>query len=96
MTSLTKPHHYYQTFLAQGVGQGIGMGLLYLPALSIASHYFQRRRSFAYGIVVSGTAFGGVLWPLVFNHLFINRVGFAWGVRFVSRCSCFNPFLVLT
>jgi MFS family permease len=54
MLSLTKAHHYYQTFLAQGVGMGIGMGLMFLPALSVTSHYFQARRSVAMGIVIAG------------------------------------------
>ena len=79
--SLTKPHHYYQTVLAQGIGQGVGMGAIYLPAVSIVTHYFRRRRSLAYGIVISGTAVGGIIWPILLNHLFTERAGFAWGVR---------------
>lgn len=54
MLSLTKPHHYYQTFLAQSVGVGIGMGLIFLPSLSIASHYFRAKRSIAMGVVIAG------------------------------------------
>lgn len=54
MLSLVQPHRYYQTFLAQGVGMGLGMGLLFLPALTITSHYFRKRRSLAMGAVVSG------------------------------------------
>ena len=63
MLSLTHPHHYYQTFLSQGVGIGTGMGILFLPALSVPSHYFARRRSLAMGVVVAGASLGGVVWP---------------------------------
>jgi len=52
--SLVPPHSYYQNFLAQGVGMGIGMGLMFLPALTITSHYFQKRRSIAMGCVIAG------------------------------------------
>ncbi|KAI0087793.1 major facilitator superfamily domain-containing protein [Irpex rosettiformis] len=77
MLSLTKPHHYYQTFLSQGVGMGLGMGMIFTPVLSIPSHYFRRRRALAMGCVVAG----GVTWPIIFNHLLNDSAGFAWGVR---------------
>lgn len=34
---------------------GIGMGLMFLPALTVTSHYFRARRSLAMGIVIAGT-----------------------------------------
>ncbi|TEB29656.1 MFS general substrate transporter, partial [Coprinellus micaceus] len=88
MLSLVKPHHYYQTFLAQGVGMGLGMGLMFLPALTITSHYFRRRRSLAMGAVVSGGSIGGCLYPVLLNNIFSNPSGFEWGVRLASRISC--------
>ncbi|KAF8512199.1 MFS general substrate transporter [Gautieria morchelliformis] len=81
MISLTQPHHYYQTFLCQGVGVGLGMGLLFLPSLSVSSHYFRARRSLAMGVIFSGSSIGGVVYPLMLNKLFYGRAGFAWGVR---------------
>jgi MFS family permease len=54
MLSLTKPHHYYQTFLSEGLGTGLGMGLIFLPALSVVSHYFRERRAVAMGFVIAG------------------------------------------
>jgi hypothetical protein len=54
MLSLAQPHHYYQNFLSQGVGMGIGMGLMFLPSLTVTSHYFRARRSLAMGLVVAG------------------------------------------
>ncbi|KAF9063526.1 major facilitator superfamily domain-containing protein [Rhodocollybia butyracea] len=80
MLSLAKPQHYYQNFLAQGVGMGIGMGMVFLPSLSICSHYFRRRRAFAMGIVLSGGSLGAAISPILLNHLF-PKIGFAWAVR---------------
>jgi len=71
---------YYQVFLSQAVGQGIGGGLLYLPAISIVSHYFQKRRALAIGIVQSGSSTGGVVFPILLNNLFV-KVGYVWAVR---------------
>jgi hypothetical protein len=34
------------------------MGMMYLPALAIVSHYFTRRRALAMGIVLTGSSIG--------------------------------------
>ena len=39
-----------QVYLAQGLANGIAMGMLYVPSLAIVSHYFKRRRAFVMGI----------------------------------------------
>jgi len=57
MLSLAQPHHFYQNFLAQGVGMGFAMGMMFMPALGIPSHYFKRRRALAMGIVLSGESY---------------------------------------
>lgn len=54
MLSLAQPNHYYQNFLSQGVGMGLGMGLMFLPSLTVTSHYFRARRSLAMGLVIAG------------------------------------------
>ena len=40
-------------FLSQGLGTGIAVGIMYIPALGLLSHYFQRRRALALGIATS-------------------------------------------
>ena len=55
MLSLVQPHHYYQNILAQGVGMGLGMGLIFIPSLTVTSHYFRVKRSIAMGFVIAGT-----------------------------------------
>ncbi|KAH0578999.1 hypothetical protein H2248_003174 [Termitomyces sp. 'cryptogamus'] len=84
MLSLVEPHHYYQNFLAQGVGMGIGMGLMFLPSLQVTSHYFARRRSLAMGFVISGSSIGGCLYPVLLNNMFTRTSGFGTGVRAVA------------
>jgi len=81
MLSLAKPQKYYQVFLSQGLGMGIGMGMIYLPTMGVMAHHFLKKRVLVMGIVVSGASIGGVIHPIMLNKLFYGRVGFAWGVR---------------
>ncbi|RPD55506.1 MFS general substrate transporter [Lentinus tigrinus ALCF2SS1-7] len=82
MLSLTQQDHYYQVFLAQGLGVGLGVGMLFIPSLSIVSHHFRKRRALATGIAVSGASCGGIVFPIMLNHLFaMSTFGFANGVR---------------
>lgn len=83
MLSLAQPDHYYQNFLSQGVGMGIGMGLMFLPSLTVTSHYFRARRSLAMGVVIAGSSLGGCLYPILLNNVF-SKTGFAVGVRAVA------------
>ncbi|KAJ7069913.1 MFS general substrate transporter [Mycena amicta] len=84
MLSICQPNHYYQVFLSQGVGMGVGMGLLFVPAVSLPSHYFRAKRSLVMGLVFAGSSLGGVVFPVVLNHLINGPVGFAWGIRIVA------------
>ncbi|THU77698.1 MFS general substrate transporter [Dendrothele bispora CBS 962.96] len=81
MLSLAQPHHYYQNFLSQGLGLGLAMGMLFVPGLSVVSQYFQARRSTAMGGVLAGSGVGGVIWPIILNHMFNTSAGFGWAVR---------------
>lgn len=55
MLSIAHTDKWYQIFLSQGLGAGIGGGLIYIPSLAIQSHRWRRHRSLAMGIVFSGT-----------------------------------------
>ncbi|KAJ6604009.1 major facilitator superfamily domain-containing protein [Mycena sp. CBHHK59/15] len=80
MLSLAKPGQYYQIFLAQGVGMGIGLGLTFLPTISIVVHHFKRRRGLTSGIVLSGSSVGATFFPIMLNHL-LPKLGFAKAIR---------------
>lgn len=90
---------YYSIFLAQGLTMGIGIGITFLPALSVLSHYWRRRRALATGIVVSGSSVGGVCFPIALNRLF-GSVGFGWAVRItgfiILGCLLAANFLITT
>ncbi|PCH33722.1 MFS general substrate transporter [Wolfiporia cocos MD-104 SS10] len=81
MLSLASPHKFYQLILSQGVGMGIGAGLMLVPAVSIQAHHWQKRRSLAMGIVMTGSGVGGLFYPIMLNHLIQGHVGYKWGVR---------------
>ncbi|KAF8996239.1 MFS general substrate transporter [Cyathus striatus] len=81
MVSLAHRDKYYQVFLAQAIGMGIGSGLLYVPAIAIQNHYWKKRRTLALGIAVLGSSAGGLFFPIMLNQLFNGSAGFEWGVR---------------
>lgn len=61
---------------------GLGLGLTFLPSLSIISHHFKTRRALATGIVMTGASAGGIVFPILLNSLFSNAgIGFPNGVR---------------
>ncbi|PLB49264.1 MFS monocarboxylate transporter [Aspergillus steynii IBT 23096] len=78
MTSLATT--YWQIFLAQGVCVGVGMGLIWLPGVTLVSTYFVRKRVFAMAVAASGTSTAGMVFPGIVQGL-IPRVGFPWAVR---------------
>ncbi|KAJ7115568.1 major facilitator superfamily domain-containing protein [Mycena crocata] len=69
LLSLTQPGQFYQVFLAQAVGMGTFPALILLPSFTIVSHHFKRRRALAMGIVTSGAACGGVVFPIMLNQI---------------------------
>ena len=56
-----------------------GDGLHY-SATNCVSSWFFKRRAFAIGIVAAGSSLGGVIFPIMLNHL-IQEVGYGWALR---------------
>ena len=56
---------YWQLFLAQGVVQGLGNGMLFTPLVALVSTYFTTRRALALGFAACGAPTGGIAFPLV-------------------------------
>ncbi|KII88757.1 hypothetical protein PLICRDRAFT_176302 [Plicaturopsis crispa FD-325 SS-3] len=80
MTSLATT--YWEILLAQGFGLGLGLGMLFIPAISCISHFFRAKRSLANGLLASGSSLGGIVFPIMLNNMIANpNIGFEWAVR---------------
>lgn len=72
--------------LSQGVVVGIGSSLAFVPAVSIVSQWFDRRRGFATGICVAGSGIGGLCFSIV-SQLLIERLGVRSALRITALVS---------
>jgi MFS family permease len=71
---------YYQIFLAQSIVSASGASAIFYPAMNVVGTWFFKKRAFAFGTVAAGSSLGGVILPIMINHL-IREVGFAWAMR---------------
>ncbi|KAJ3557220.1 hypothetical protein NM688_g1589 [Phlebia brevispora] len=71
---------YYQVFLSQGLLLGITAGLMYVPRIVIATHWFNRKRPVVQAIISMGSAVGGMIYPIMFRQL-EPKIGFRWTMR---------------
>jgi MFS family permease len=71
---------YWEIFLGQGIACGLAAGIAFIPAASSVSHWFRRRRATALGVLATGSSIGGIVYPVMINHLF-PKIGFVWTVR---------------
>ncbi|KAH8924272.1 MFS general substrate transporter [Atractiella rhizophila] len=72
---------YWHFILCQGLGMGIGFGILFIPAVSCISHWWKGRRGLALGVMMTGSSIGGIIFPIMFNKLFHSSIGFGWAIR---------------
>lgn len=92
MTSLVT--EYWQLILAQGICQGLGNGLVFTPTVALVSTYFVKRRAVAISCMTSGTATGGIIFPVVARQL-LHRIGFSWTIRVMGFIILANSAVVL-
>jgi MFS family permease len=81
MTSIST--EFYQVFLAQGVCTGIGTCCMFVPSVAVVAPYFSKKRSFAIGIMATGSSLGGVVYPIMVRQL-IQKIGFPWATRIIA------------
>ncbi|KAJ1307958.1 hypothetical protein OPQ81_002035 [Rhizoctonia solani] len=74
---------YWQFLLCQGVGIGFASGFLFGPAIAVVSHWFQKRRGLAFGVIASGASIGGTVIPITVRKL-IPLIGFQWAMRVIG------------
>lgn len=71
---------YWQIFLSQGVCVGLANGCIFTPGVALVSTYFSTKKSLAIGIAASGSAVGGLIFPVMVQKL-LPEVGFGWTMR---------------
>lgn len=76
-------YEFWQVLLAQGFVVGIGTGCLFVPCVAIIPQYFTTKMGAAMGLAASGSALGGVIYPIVLYRL-ITEIGFPWAVRIIG------------
>ncbi|XP_014667422.1 PREDICTED: monocarboxylate transporter 13-like [Priapulus caudatus] len=62
----TDIYHLYFSF---GIMVGCGLGIAYIPAIVSVTEHFHDKRTIATGIAVSGTGFGMLVYPILFQWL---------------------------
>lgn len=79
----TRTWHLY---LSQGVLQGLGISLVFIPANAAIPQWFKVRRGVANGIFTAGSGVGGLMFSFVVQAL-INKFGIPWAQR-ISGFMC--------
>ncbi|TVY88745.1 Fujikurins efflux protein, partial [Lachnellula willkommii] len=92
MTSLVS--EYWQLMLAQGICQGLGSGLVITPTMAVVATYFSTKRAVAMCGVSSGSATGGIIFPLIARQL-LGRIGIGWTVRIFGFVCLANAAITL-
>lgn len=85
---------YWQLLLTQGICQGIGSGLVFTPTMALVSTYFTTKRALAVAGMSSGTATGGIVFPIIARQL-LDKVGIEWTVRTMGFVFLANAAIVL-
>jgi MFS family permease len=71
---------FWQVILCQGILTGITCGIMFSPLLALVSHWFVKRRQFAFGLVAVGSSIGGAVVPILVRSLLpaVGYVRFIW------------------
>jgi MFS family permease len=74
---------YWHFMINIGILAGVGSSLLFTPSISAIGHFFLVKRGIATGLAASGSAVGGIFFPLFLQPL-IEKLGFAWATRILG------------
>ncbi|CAJ2500852.1 Uu.00g037050.m01.CDS01 [Anthostomella pinea] len=88
---------YWQILLSQGFCNGIGGGLMFMPAAATVATYFKRKRTMAMAINACGASTGAILYASITQNL-TPKIGFPWAVRlngFITIALCAVGFSLL-
>ncbi|KAJ3973577.1 major facilitator superfamily domain-containing protein, partial [Lentinula raphanica] len=76
---------YWQFLLCQGILTGASSHVTFSASISfpLASQWFEHHRELAFGLMLNGSALGGVIFPSVLKALFPS-IGFQWSMRVMA------------
>lgn len=83
----------WQFYLYYGIIVGIGMGMLWVPAISVVAHWFEKYRGLVTGIVVSGIGIGTIVIPPVATRLIAS---YNWNLTYIILGSMIIFVVVVT
>jgi MCP family monocarboxylic acid transporter-like MFS transporter 10 len=78
--SFAQPGQFWQVFMVQGLLMGFTIAFGAQPALTVVGQQFKEQRALAMGLVTTGSALGGIGFPLMFERL-LPILGFPWMLR---------------
>ncbi|KAK5981456.1 Monocarboxylate transporter [Trichostrongylus colubriformis] len=81
----------WHIILSVGVIMGIGSGLMYCPAIVIVTMYFEKRRSFATGIAVTGAGVGTMVFSPINDYVMSH---YGWRAVFLLFIGVFSLCVV--
>ncbi|GLA14127.1 hypothetical protein AnigIFM62618_011548 [Aspergillus niger] len=71
---------YYQFILSQSICSPLGASMVLYSSFNCVATWFREKRALAMGITASGSSLGGVVMPILVDHI-IDRNGFGWAMR---------------
>lgn len=75
---------FWQVFICEGIMIGLSFTLIFLPGTFILPTWFDKRKSAAMGIAVSGSGLGGVIFSLSLNKVIQESGNQKWGLRMIG------------
>jgi MFS family permease len=63
-----------KVFLSQGLGMGLGAGLIFTPTAAVVGLHFKRRRSLALGTAMTGISLGAVAFPIRSSNFVLAQI----------------------
>ena len=73
----------YMLMVFYGVLGGLGLGLMYVPAVTAVGYWFEKKRSLVTGISTCGSGFGTIVFAPVVTAL-EGSLGWQWCNRIVA------------